>query len=369
MTGAGARTRRQRAVLAAALGVALVAAVGAGLGARAPSGDKPQQAHRATAESEERVDRYEWLASNSGPKGCPMKVIAGDFYFPEGGSLYIPKASVHAGWGKEVSLHVVGDPLKPVPDRMQVLFFSYLEDKLYLGRFALPRDSIARLFREGYRSFRSPTGRGTYKSLVAGVAPGGAVAVWASGGERQVEVFFGQAAPSDLNWHQAMGMPPDVDRRELVQASLAEDAELDPLVRPMMAQVPPAGRWAAYRTRYRWQPVFEGLGRPERMDGVEFVNGERDYILLPSDAADHLASRPVPRALVLADPRSRRNYWLTFDAEEITAAFAHAGAGGQPVDLVFAAAAPGTSDPQVLVRSAAGSVPLRNVGREVYGPK
>lgn len=306
------------------------------------------------------MDKYDWLASNSGPRGCPMRILDGDFFFP-GGSLYIPKASVHAGWGREVSLHVVGDDAKPLPDSAAVLFFSYLEDKLYRARFALPRDSLARLFREGFPRPGPRGGRATYNALVVGVAPGGAVAVWASGSEREVEVFFGQAEPADVDWHRAMGMPPDVDRRELVTASLAEDAQLDSLVRPMMAHVPTAERWAAYRTRYRWRPAFEGVGAPQRLERVEFVNGERDALVLPLDATQERAGLPAPRFFIFGDPRSGARYRPSFDEDEITAAFARVGAGGRPVELVFAAPTPGTSDPHVLVRSAADTVPLRKV--------
>ena len=79
-----------------------------------------------------------------------MQLVSGEFRWAGGGSLYIPSATLHGGWGRAVSLHVVGDELKPLPDSVEVLFFSFLENKFYQGRFALPRDSIARLFREGF---------------------------------------------------------------------------------------------------------------------------------------------------------------------------------------------------------------------------
>ena len=314
-----------------------------------------------------RGDRYEWLGSNSGPKGCPMEILDGDFLFGRG-SLQIPRASVHAGWGREVSIDVVGPDTKPLPDSVAILFFSYLEDKLYRAKFALPRDSIDRLFREGYRSFDDRSGHATYRMLIAGAAPGGAVAVWAAGAERQVEVFFGQAEAADVDWHRAMQLPPDADRHEVVAGELADAGRADSLV-PVMMQHVPIGRWAAYRTRYSWRPVFEGIGRPARLDRVEFVNGERDYILLPPDAPDTPAVRPVPRFVLLNDPSSGRTHWLTFDEEEIVAAFARVGAGATPVDLVFAAGPNGTAGVEVSVRTAAATVPLRKVTREVYGAK
>ena len=126
----------------------------------------------------------------------------------------------------------------------------------------------------------------------------------------------------------------------------------------MMAHVR-LGRWAAYRTRYLWRPVFEGLPAPARLERVEFVDGERDALVLPLGASD---ARPMPRFFIFGPPQTRERYRPQFDEEEITAAFARAGARGRPVELVFAApAGEGTSDPRVLVRSAADTVALQHV--------
>ncbi len=290
-----------------------------------------------------------------------MQIVAGDFRYPGGaGSLYIPPATVHRGWGLESSAHVVGDGRRPLPDSVEVLFFSWLEDRFYRGRFALPRDSIARLFREGFPSRDLRGERETYDVLVAGVAPGGAVAVWASGSERQVEVFFGQARPApDVDFHRAFDAPDDLDRRAFVEADLADAAKRDPLVAVMRRHVPTAARWAAYRARYRWTPAFEGgLGAPEWLTRVQYLNGERENLEVRAAGA---AARPAPRAFGFTDPRARVLYSPQFDDEEVASAFARVGAGGRPVELVFAAPAPGAADPRVLVRGGGETVELRKV--------
>lgn len=301
-----------------------------------------------------------------------MQIVSGGFASPgDEGSLYIPPAILHDGWGEEGSVHVVEQKL-PLPNRMSVLSYSFLEDRFYEGTFALPVDSITRLFREGYRSYRTPGGHDTYDVLAVGVAPGGAVAVWANGSERQVEVFFGRAAPANLDWHQALGMPAHVDRRSEVARELDEDARTDSLVPLMMRNMPTADRWAAYRTRYRYRQVFEGVSPPARPERVVYVNGERDYTVRPLEPAEQQASRPVPGFLGFDDGRTKLVYDLTFDEQEIAAAFAKVGAGGRPVELVFAAppagARAGGPELQVRVRGDADSVVLRNVKVEVAGP-
>lgn len=363
----GARAACLRAPVLGLVFLAMAACDVSGQRATQPPARADQQSNgRVDHRAKTSVEKFEWRASNSAPKGCPIDIISGDFYFPGGGGLYIPTAGIHAGWGREVSAHVVGPDQKSLPDSMEVVFFSYLEDRFYRGRFALPRDSIARLFAQGYRSFLTPSGHATYDALVAGVAPGGAVAVWASGGERQVEVFFGKAEPADLDWHRAMDAPPTVDRRGFVTSSLAEAAQSDPLV-PIMMQHVPVGRWAAYRTRYHWRPAFEGIDRPERLDRVEFVNGERDYILLqPAGSGD--VARPAPRFLIVDEARDKTSYRVSFDEQEITEAFAYLGAEGKPFELVFVKAArDGKPTLDVLVRDATETVPLRKAAVQAYG--
>src|SRR5690625_7837107 len=92
-----------------------------------------------------------------------------------------------------VSSHIVGPELKPVPDKLHIKYFSYLEDQCYEGNFDLPSDEILSLFREGSRNTDEPN----YYRIMVGVAPGGAVSVWLKGEIKTTEVFFGKAEPAE----------------------------------------------------------------------------------------------------------------------------------------------------------------------------
>lgn len=313
------------------------------------------------------VETYEWLAGASAPRGCPTWLISGEFDFPNhGGSVPLPPASsLHGGWGQQLAADLVGDDQQPIPDRVELLFYSYLEDKFYHGNFPLPRDSISRLFGAGH---------GTFDALVTGVAPGGAVAVWAAGRDRQVEVFFGQAELVDLDWHRALELPATVDRHTLVARALAEAARTDSLVPQMMAHVP-VGRWASYRTRYAWHPTFDGLAAPARLDALAYLNGERDRPTLPfaadARAGQPAAGHPAPEYLAFTDRGTGRSYTLRFDGEETRAAFSRAAAGGHPIELVIAAppTASGGTGVTVTVRGAGDPIPLPHAKAETFGPR
>ncbi len=158
---------------------------------------------------------FEWFASESAPDHYPMEIIQGTFIYhgeAEQG-LYIPSGgTLSAGWGESISNHVVGDKLKPLPDRLKIIFFSYAEKQFYQGEFTLPYEKILAVFREGGLANK-------YDKIIVGIAPGGAVAVWLKGIDQQ-EIFFGQAQKIELNPSGAFGLP--FENKQASDAYMAE---------------------------------------------------------------------------------------------------------------------------------------------------
>src|SRR5690625_7133690 len=99
-----------------------------------------------------------------------MRVINGTLlYRGESHVLYIPSGgTIGRGWGEMVSSHIVGPDLKPLPDRLDIKFFSYTENQFYHGVFELPYERILSLFSEGSLNKEDPT----YYRIMVGVAPG-----------------------------------------------------------------------------------------------------------------------------------------------------------------------------------------------------
>jgi hypothetical protein len=263
-----------------------------------------------------------------------MRPISGAFLYPDEGSLYIPqKISIHSGWGQAVSVHVVGPDKKPLPNRMEITFFSYLEDKFYHGEFELPYERIKQMFAEGY--FSDAWGKRektTFSRIIAGMAPGGAVAVWVSGLDRQYEVFFGYAQPVDLPWHATTRMPAHLDRATEVLAEVDEAQQSDPLVAVYRKQLP-VGLWESYRKRWDWYPVFEGVTTPRSIERMRYVNGERNVLEFPLDDAVRRAPRAAPTYMLtvvtLANGEDR-SLEMIFDVESTRAAFEQIGATNKP---------------------------------------
>jgi len=73
----------------------------------------------------ESMKKFDWEASESGPKGYPTQVVSGDFMDPEGDSLYVPTQNILNGpWGSGHSSHAVGADLKELPNRLDITFLS-----------------------------------------------------------------------------------------------------------------------------------------------------------------------------------------------------------------------------------------------------
>ncbi len=66
------------------------------------------------------------------------------------------------------SKNELGD-FKALPDRLDIRFFSYAENKMYQGSFDLPYEKILALFKAGVAKDKETP---TFQKLIAGIAPG-----------------------------------------------------------------------------------------------------------------------------------------------------------------------------------------------------
>lgn len=268
-------------------------------------------------------NKYEWWASDSAPYYFPMRILGGNFYFPEKGSLYIPtKATIRSGWGTSVSSHVTGSKYKPLPNRFSITFFSYLENKFYHGEFDLPYEDISRYFKEGFYHISSSTHR-TYQTIIAGVAPGGYVVVWIEGIGSQKLVFSGYAKETELDWATIYGGT-EGDRLGDVKGVLEYELEKE-LIDYYVENGLPFGLWESYNQKFTWRPILDIKRAPKKADIVEFFNGET-YAMSNGglDPETHYEEHPVPSSLEFLWPYKSGDIMvnrLTFNEKEIFDAF------------------------------------------------
>ncbi|MES2673545.1 MAG: DUF2931 family protein [Pseudomonadota bacterium] len=281
---------------------------------------------------------FDWYATECAPKHYPMKIIQGTFYYKDQEKgLYIPSGGqLSAGWGHGISSHVTGSKLKPLPDSVAVVFYSYTEKQFYKGEFDLPYEKILALFREDYEKNKNDL---DYDSIMLGVAPGGAVSVWVNGATTK-EIFAGQAEKIDMTPTSGFALPFDSEAEgekymDDILVGALEPEELASLKKNGI----PFGLWARYRHLYKWAPAYKnGQVSTDKTMPVNFLNGEKDW-RVPTLFSDEMANtpHPLPRSLKFSAPAGNESYYfiIDFDEFELMNAFEKLGAHGEKVYLEF----------------------------------
>ncbi|KPK04429.1 MAG: hypothetical protein AMJ64_13715 [Betaproteobacteria bacterium SG8_39] len=270
-------------------------------------------------------DAFEWLPTECADERYPMQLVSGQLHCGEDRIIEVPAGKiVNNGWGGIGSTRLIGDPIKPVPERLTVAWFSYAEDQFFGGSVELPRAELTALFRAGYED--PLTGeRATWHRIIVGMGLGGWTSVWLAGSGLVREVARAQLETKVLDWRWVLDNPA-IPRAKYVRSKL--QSRLGEVAAARLAKHgPPVSTWPRYAQRYRWRMVVEGLHPPLDMSLRSF-NGERSYY--------DFAKQP-PGALEIA-PKHLQITWrsrsggrllteIQLDEEEVFGAFDKAAAG------------------------------------------
>jgi hypothetical protein len=289
------------------------------------------------ASMSENITEFDWHATESAPNHYPMKIVRGTFlYKGQDHGLYIPSGgTLRGGWGHMNSMHVTGPDKKPLPDRVDVIFFSLTEKQFYRGQFDLPYEEILAMFRQSH--IEDPE-RPYYNGIMIGVAPGGAVSVWLKG-RRVTEVFFGQAEKVDISPSSGLGL--NFDSKEESDTYI-EDILTDVLKPDELASLKkdgvPFGAWARYRNLYKWSPAYkDGKFTSDKTMPVQYLNGEKDWLPTIFHAMDAKTPRVLPRKLKFSVTFGNRSilFDIDFDEQELMAAVEKLVPSGDNIRIEF----------------------------------
>jgi hypothetical protein len=238
---------------------------------------------------------------------------------------------LHNGWGEGRSSHAVGERFKSLPNRLEISFFSYLEDQFYHGDFPLPYERILKLFQEGYDSLHIDEHL-TYMEIVAGINPGGGVSVWLVGEDRTVEVFRGKAEKIKGDWKKILDNP-NISREGFIAKSVNRVVSSE-ILEYIEKNGIPFGRWDNFSLRRPWKLVFTNFPlRKNRVEKIGYFNGEREVVEFPQ-SGEMEWRRPIPKKMVFVfahDEKQGTRFIVNFEEEEIVPLFERLGADGQTV--------------------------------------
>lgn len=265
------------------------------------------------------MDSYEWIPTECADERAPMQLISGELDCGAGESVPIPTAKlVNNGWGEVGSRRLVGEPLKPVPERLNAAWFSYVEDQFFAGSLELPQAKLAQLFADG---FLDPLTRRrvTWSKIIVGMGLGGWTSVWLAGSGLVQEVASAQFEATELDWAQVLDNPA-IPREQFIHSKLR--ARLSSAELKALAEHGPPAPTSPRRSRAcHWRILVGGIQVPLHMFLHSF-NGDRHFY----DFARHPPGQlhRVPKAMQITwRSRSGRKLLtrISLDEAEVFAAF------------------------------------------------
>lgn len=272
---------------------------------------------------------FEWLPTECADERSPMQLLSGLLHCPDDEIVSVPAGKiVNNGWGEVGSRRLVGEPRKPVPQRLDAAWFSYTEDEFFAGSLELPHAELTQLFAGG---FEEPLTRAwvTWSKIIVGMGVGGRVSVWLAGSGLVQEVAAGQFEAVERDWSQVLDNPA-IERAAFIRAKLASrlgKAEIEHLAKhgPRVPSFP----------RHPWRLAVSGVQVPLHVF-VRSFNGERrfyDFARRPPGALEQVPKHVQITWLMRSGTKLLTEIW--FDETEVLRGFERASAAGAstPVTL------------------------------------
>jgi hypothetical protein len=331
---------------------------------------------------------FKWQEGLSCPSGYPIQVYRGWLEGPlvSNGVNEEPNSITSiSGFGTTTGIGDWGENssgmsqgVKPIPQRLNCTWYSYVEDVMYHINTELDYPKMVKLFNEGFQDSNRKRGKvmTTYNHIIIGFAPGGVVAVWLKGGDKDVEigryqgkkVVISSKEIASLDSHERLLFDP-VDR----ERTLKNPKIIAPEVQEANKNKPiPYGLWDSYRIKYSWKPTYEFVREGKISDDLSFdmFNGERETLLDEEFVKNEYHERAIPRVLSFAwwdkNGQGYGGYFL-FDEKEIFAAFMemHKKNPEANIDLEVKIN-PGSTYLAATLKNGISTIPLKKSKTEVY---
>jgi hypothetical protein len=233
--------------------------------------------------------KYEWSADISAPREYPVEIYtgaAGGYFFSQMGGF------TNVGWGHAGSVNYIKAPL---PDRLDMTWLSFVDNKFYTGEWKLPTQKIQQLFDEGFYSKRGDEAETEpYKFINIGLAPKGMIIVWVAGIGRQVEVARFQAHETTIDPKLISESEKYMFEKDYIKDMLTYDGTISKDVREQLRLYgyPAPEVYEAYREKYLWKPkIILPEGCKINSFYIKMCNGEIEN---PYDRPIEQKSRAIP---------------------------------------------------------------------------
>jgi hypothetical protein len=220
-------------------------------------------------------EEFDWSGNISAPKEYPMEVYKG---YLSGGGHFVGFSELfsNAGWG--FGTNGMSKIHAPAPDTLVMTWRSLVERKFYTGEWALPKDKMTRLFREGIAD------ENPFSVIQLGLAPKGVLIIWLYGQGGQIEVGRFQGHETTIDPKEASDNTKYMFNEGYIDRTLVDPMVITPEIKEKIKQdgYPLPNVYDTYREKYLWKPkVVLPEGCKITSVAVRMCNGEKEDIPLP----------------------------------------------------------------------------------------
>lgn len=222
-------------------------------------------------------EKFEWSGTISAPQEYPVEIYSGALVSNDGhfdfSSIWGTTSNGWGNVGKSMS-----NKLLTIPNQLEFTWLSLVEKKFYSGKWKLPKDTIQKLFSEGYIKNNK---KETYDKFIVGLAPNGLLILWLAG-EDQIEIGRYQAEEIIIDLSKTEIHPTDeyMFQKDFIDECLKDQMIVKPDVQEKIIRsgYPRPDIYHLYREKYDWQPQII-LPHNSKIISVYFklCNGEKEY--------------------------------------------------------------------------------------------
>lgn len=201
--------------------------------------------------------KYDWSATLSAPEEYPVQVYRGEIIAKDYAQSLSGFGDIHYGWGEEGGTVVMGPDLKNIPDSLEIAWHSFVDQKNFEGKWALPKEKLIKLFDEGLID-KSTKKKSTFNKFIIGLAPNGLVVVWISAAGSQIEIANFKAKEVFVNVETISEDSKPIFSKKYNDVVVSElNEKYNTFERIKQNEYPKIDLYEDYRIRYLWKPVFE----------------------------------------------------------------------------------------------------------------
>ncbi|WP_240723688.1 DUF2931 family protein [Flavobacterium sp. J27] len=201
--------------------------------------------------------KFDWSATLSAPKEYPVQVYRGEITAKDYTQSLSGFGDINYGWGEEGGTVVMGPDLKSIPDSLEIAWHSFVDQKNFEGKWALPKEELIKLFNEGIVN-KVTNKKITYNKFVVGLAPNGLVVIWLSSVRGQVEIAHYKAKEVSVNVETISEENKPIFSKKYNDVVLSElNNEYNTFERIKKKEYPKTDLYEGYRLRYLWKPLIE----------------------------------------------------------------------------------------------------------------